>query len=193
MAEQIDKSVMDEIREMGGLEKVLENNRRRFAIDRLLDERETILQQLSETAVTMPGDVSAIYRKCGKSNCSCFDGEGHPQIRWRPFAPFRTFGQFSRIYAMVYERRLFRTRMQRLFEVDDEISRLLLPQILKDESRPWTPQNRKAAFRTVREGGPLRSRLNGLEEGGAGIGSTAAFVRRIGRRESNLEFGEDFP
>lgn len=43
-------------------------------------QRAELLEYLSDKREYAVGSVSAVNRKCGKPNCHCADGKGHPQI-----------------------------------------------------------------------------------------------------------------
>ena len=42
-------------------------------------KRNALLRYLLKNNELAVGSVSVVNRKCGKSSCHCFDGEGHPQ------------------------------------------------------------------------------------------------------------------
>ena len=46
---------------------------------RLQAERRTLLRRLTRDHELAMGSVSLVRRKCGKTNCHCAQGSGHPQ------------------------------------------------------------------------------------------------------------------
>jgi hypothetical protein len=48
-------------------------------------ERASILEALLQFSAILPGTFGEIYRKCGKVNCWCYEGDGHflTRITWK--------------------------------------------------------------------------------------------------------------
>lgn len=48
------------------------------------EERTRLLKELEQIEIMIPGSFKKVYRKCGKNNCRCKNGDGHPlnRITW---------------------------------------------------------------------------------------------------------------
>jgi hypothetical protein len=44
-------------------------------------ERSRLLEELQQIKYMLSGSFNKVYRKCGKKNCRCQSGEGHPMYR----------------------------------------------------------------------------------------------------------------
>ena len=47
----------------------------------LEQKRATLLERMCETQAMIRGSFSTSYRRCGRDNCWCADGDGHPMNR----------------------------------------------------------------------------------------------------------------
>ena len=50
-------------------------------------ERQRLLQRLTRENELALGTVSTVYAKCGKPNCRCARGKGHPQVQFLFYGP----------------------------------------------------------------------------------------------------------
>jgi hypothetical protein len=50
-------------------------------------ERRRLLQRLTREKELALGTVSTVYAKCGKPNCRCAQGKGHPQVQFLFYGP----------------------------------------------------------------------------------------------------------
>lgn len=50
-------------------------------------QRQRLLQRLTRKTELALGTVSTVYGKCGKPNCRCAEGMGHPQVQFLFYTP----------------------------------------------------------------------------------------------------------
>ena len=50
-------------------------------------QRRRLLQRLTREKELALGTVSTVYAKCGKPNCRCAQGKGHPQVQFLFYGP----------------------------------------------------------------------------------------------------------
>jgi len=61
-------------------------------IETIAKQRQKLIEDLLSTQQMLRGNFSKAYRKCGKINCWCVKGQGHPinRISWTEKATSRT-------------------------------------------------------------------------------------------------------
>ncbi len=96
-------------------------------IKQLERERATLVESVVGIKEMIGGSFNTVYRKCGKPNCRCAKGEGHPsdQIVFlqgsRPRCRVVPKEEIGWVKSMTENRRKFRKQRQRLREIEKEI------------------------------------------------------------------------
>lgn len=65
----------------------LSRDQLRTSLHHLWRQRRRLLQRLIQEGDLALGTVSTVYGKCGKLNCHCVQGSGHPQIQFLFYGP----------------------------------------------------------------------------------------------------------
>ena len=144
--------------------------RTRKDLQRAEQERSRILSELLRVESMLRGSYALIYTKCGKDNCWCKDGKGHPhsRITWcqkgqgvtRKVPP----DQIAWVREVTENYRNFRSLRRRLLRLQadskkflDQIEKDLIENTRKGKSFLETkPQNRKETSRKVPKKGNSR-------------------------------------
>ena len=116
-------------------------------------ERQQVLKELLNSKQLLRGSVATVYTKCGRENCWCKDGKGHPHTRitWSEKAKGYTRkvpkNEMSWIKKVTENYRNFRSLRRRLKELEASIKELQdkLEDILVSDTRKikdylWTKQ-----------------------------------------------------
>lgn len=97
-------------------------------IKKLERQRQTLIQDLLHTQQMIRGSFGTVTRKCGKPNCWCVEGAGHPvnRITWTEKAHSRTKAipaeDASWIETMTDNYRRFRKNRQALRTLERKIN-----------------------------------------------------------------------
>ena len=97
-------------------------------IKKLEQQRQTLMQDLLHTQQMIRGSFGTVTRKCGKPNCWCVEGAGHPvkRITWTEKAHSRTKAipaeDASWIKTMTDNYRRFRKNRQALRTLERKIN-----------------------------------------------------------------------
>ena len=97
-------------------------------IKKLERQRQTLIQDLLHTKQMIRGSFGTVTRKCGKPNCWCVEGAGHPvnRITWTEKAHSRTKAipaeDASWIETMTDNYRRFRKNRQALRTLERKIN-----------------------------------------------------------------------
>ena len=97
-------------------------------IKKLERQRQTLIQDLLHTQQMIRGSFGTVTRKCGKPNCWCVEGAGHPvnRITWTEKAHSRTQAipaeDASWIETMTDNYRRFRKNRQALRTLERKIN-----------------------------------------------------------------------
>jgi len=97
-------------------------------IKKLEQQRQTLMQDLLHTQQMIRGSFGTVTRKCGKPNCWCVEGAGHPvkRITWTEKAHSRTKAipaeDASWIETMTDNYRRFRKNRQALRTLERKIN-----------------------------------------------------------------------
>lgn len=144
--------------------------RTRKDLQRAEQERSRILSELLRVESMLRGSYALIYTKCGKDNCWCKNGKGHPhsRITWcqkgqgvtRKVPP----DQIAWVREVTENYRNFRSLRRRLLRLQadskkflDQIEKDLIENTRKGKSFLETkPQNRKETSRKVPKKGTSR-------------------------------------
>ncbi|MCP4409572.1 MAG: hypothetical protein GY807_17845 [Gammaproteobacteria bacterium] len=100
-------------------------------IKQLERQRQTLIQELLNTPQMIRGSFGITYRKCGKSNCWCAQGTGHPlkRIAWTENARSRTqtipTEDIAWIETMTHNYRRFRKNRQALRALERQINTVI--------------------------------------------------------------------
>ncbi len=101
---------------------------RKTQIKKLERQRQTLMQDLLHTKQMIRGSFGTVTRKCGKPNCWCVEGTGHPvkRITWTEKAHSRTKAipaeDASWIETMTGNYRRFRKNRQALRALERKIN-----------------------------------------------------------------------
>ncbi len=97
-------------------------------IKKLERQRQTLIQDLLHTQQMIRGSFGTVTRKCGKPNCWCLEGAGHPikRITWTEKAHSRTQAipaeDATWIETMTDNYRRFRKKRQALRALERKIN-----------------------------------------------------------------------
>ncbi len=97
-------------------------------IKKLERQRQALIQDLLNTQQMIRGSFGIAYRKCGKSNCWCAQGTGHPvkRITWTEKARSRTqtipTEDVAWIETMTHNYKRFRKNRQALRALERQIN-----------------------------------------------------------------------
>ena len=100
-------------------------------IKKLELKRQTLIQNLLDTQQMIRGSFGTAYRKCGKPNCWCAEGMGHPinRITWTEKTHSRTKAippeDTACIQAMTQTYKRFRKNRQALRALERKINTLV--------------------------------------------------------------------
>ena len=97
-------------------------------IQQLERQRQTLIEALLHTPPMIRGSFGTVYRKCGKPNCWCAQGTGHPltRITWTQKARSRTqvipAEDVAWIETMTHNYKRFRKNRQALRALERQIN-----------------------------------------------------------------------
>ncbi len=97
-------------------------------IQQLERQRQTLIKELVHTQQMIRGSFGTAYRKCGKPNCWCAQGTGHPinRITWTENARSRTQAipaeDIAWIETMTHNYKRFRKNRQALRALERQIN-----------------------------------------------------------------------
>jgi hypothetical protein len=101
-------------------------------IELRLTGQRRLVERLLEVRAQLPGSLFARYGRCGKSGCSCADGQGHGpyyvlshRSGGRGSYAYLERGQVRKTREQVRRYREFRTGLQRLQQLNEELVELL--------------------------------------------------------------------
>ncbi len=107
----------------------------------LRQRKYALLRILQIPPDALPGSLALIHRRCGKPNCHCADGEGHPE--WS--LTFRSKGKkrveripdewVEQIRPLVEQGREFKDAMAEVFAANAELLALWRRQTMKKRSK----------------------------------------------------------
>ena len=105
-----------------------------YRLKKLDDERQRLLSRLTQAYELAIGTVSVVRRKCGKPNCHCANGPGHPQTLFL-FKDAQTGKRICKLVRRADEQKMlkageryreFRKDIQRLRAIDFEEKQILM-------------------------------------------------------------------
>jgi len=104
----------------------------RRRIEARLGEQRRLVTQLLELREQLPGSLFARYGRCGKSTCACSDGRGHGpyyvlsnRSGGRGTFTYIGKGQITKTRELVHRYKRFRTGLERLHSLNEDLVKLL--------------------------------------------------------------------
>lgn len=113
---------------------------------RLENQRRRILSQLLEVRKLLRGSYATVYTKCGKANCWCREGKGHPhpRITWsekgRPMTRKVPHDHIEWIGEVTNSYRQFRSQRREMIKLETEIKTML--DVLENDMIEETRKNK---------------------------------------------------
>lgn len=100
-------------------------------LNKLLERKNNIISQLLNTKIMFRGSLVHVHTKCGKDNCHCKNGKGHPHTRvsWRENGKNVTRKapkqHLDWIKKMIDNYQKFRTLRKELKDINSKIKQIL--------------------------------------------------------------------
>jgi len=116
-------------------------------IKKLEKIRSTLIMELLSITEMIPGAFNLAFRKCGKSNCWCSNGKGHPfnRIIWTEGGKVKTKSipdeDIVWIKRITEVHRAFKRKFREIQKIDGEIKKLV--NVFKREAIEHTRSLRK--------------------------------------------------